>query len=63
MFIRVQDKIINTNMISCVEINYFNHKTLCITLTHDKSLSFEYKSAAEAKKALEWLTEVLIHEE
>lgn len=63
MFIRVQDKIINTNDISHIEINLNDAKIIFIrTMRGNATISLHYKNAAEAKNILEWLTEVLVDE-
>lgn len=64
MFIRVQDKLININDISHIELNINDEKTIFIRTMHgNASLSFHYKTAAEAKRTLDWLTDVLIDEQ
>ena len=64
MFIRVQDKIINTSDISHIEININDTKTIFIRMMRgNATIALHYKSAAEAKNTLEWLTEVLVNEE
>ena len=64
MFIRVQDKIINTNDISHIEVNNNDAKTIFIRMMRgNATIALHYRSAAEAKNTIEWLTEVLVDAE
>jgi hypothetical protein len=64
MFIRVQDKIINTNDISHIEVNNNDAKTIFIRMMRGTAtISLHYRSAAEAKNTIEWLTEILVDAE
>jgi hypothetical protein len=65
MFIRVQDKIINTNDISHIEVNINDARTIFIRMMQGGNvpIALHYKSAAEAKNTIEWLTEVLVDAE